>query len=64
MFGWLWTVRQARDLADAAAWGLSVRAGMRTGTGLTLDGGASAIQAGALLRPGPRAALGLPPLDG
>nr|BFE62198.1 SDR family oxidoreductase [Dactylosporangium thailandense] len=49
------------DIAAAVSYALS--APYLTGTELVLDGGASAAQTAALLRPGPRAKLGLPPLQ-
>ena len=41
---------------------MSSGAAMLTGTEIVLDGGATAVQAAALLRAGPRARLGLKPL--
>jgi NAD(P)-dependent dehydrogenase (short-subunit alcohol dehydrogenase family) len=50
------------DVAAAVAFAVSAGAALLTGTEIVLDGGATAVQAAALLRPGPRAQLGLPPL--
>jgi NAD(P)-dependent dehydrogenase (short-subunit alcohol dehydrogenase family) len=50
------------DVAAAVAFAVSGDAAMLTGTEIVLDGGATAVQPAALLRPGPRKALGLPPL--
>ncbi|GAB3840398.1 SDR family NAD(P)-dependent oxidoreductase [Dactylosporangium cerinum] len=50
------------DVAAAVAFAVSSGAALLTGTEIVLDGGASAVQPAALLRPGPRARLGLPPL--
>lgn len=50
------------DVAAAVAFAVSPGAALLTGTEIVLDGGATAVQAAALLRPGPRARLGLPPL--
>ncbi len=50
------------DVAAAVAFAVSAGAALLTGTELVLDGGATAVQPAALLRPGPRARLGLPPL--
>ncbi|GGM14350.1 SDR family NAD(P)-dependent oxidoreductase [Dactylosporangium sucinum] len=50
------------DVAAAVAFAVSPAAALLTGTEIVLDGGASAVQPAALLRPGPRARLGLPPL--
>lgn len=50
------------DVAAAVAFAVSADAAMLTGTEIVLDGGATAIQAAALLRAGPRARLGLKPL--
>ncbi|WP_238015935.1 SDR family oxidoreductase [Dactylosporangium sp. AC04546] len=50
------------NVADAVAFAVSPAAALLTGTEIVLDGGASAVQPAALLRPGPRARLGLPPL--
>jgi NAD(P)-dependent dehydrogenase (short-subunit alcohol dehydrogenase family) len=49
------------DIAAAVAYVLT--APYLTGTELVLDGGAGAAQTAALLRPGPRGKLGLPPLQ-
>ena len=48
------------DVAAAVAY--AAGAPFLTGTEIVLDGGASAVSPASLLRPGPRAALGLPPL--
>ena len=50
------------DVAAAVAFAVSAGAALLTGTEIVLDGGATAVQPAALLRPGPRARLGLPPL--
>ncbi|WP_433058270.1 SDR family NAD(P)-dependent oxidoreductase [Dactylosporangium sp. CS-033363] len=50
------------DVAAAVSYVVSDAAALLTGTELVLDGGAGAVQPAALLRPGPRAKLGLPPL--
>jgi NAD(P)-dependent dehydrogenase (short-subunit alcohol dehydrogenase family) len=52
------------DVAAAVAFAVSADAAMLTGTEIVLDGGATAVQAAALLRSGPRARLGLEPLPG
>ncbi|GAA3256478.1 SDR family oxidoreductase [Dactylosporangium siamense] len=51
------------DVAAAVAFAVSDGAAMLTGTEIVLDGGATAVQAAALLRAGPRARLGLKPLE-
>lgn len=51
------------DVAAAVAFAVSADAAMLTGTEIVLDGGATAIQAAALLRAGPRTRLGLRPLE-
>ncbi|GAA2329689.1 SDR family NAD(P)-dependent oxidoreductase [Dactylosporangium salmoneum] len=51
------------DVAAAVSYAVSDGAALLTGTEIVLDGGATAVQAAALLRPGPRQALGLPPLS-
>jgi 3-oxoacyl-[acyl-carrier protein] reductase len=50
------------DVAAAVSFVVSDGAALLTGTELVLDGGAGAAQTAALLRPGPRQSLGLPPL--
>ena len=50
------------DVAAAVAFAVSAGAALLTGTEIVLDGGASAVQPAALLRPGSRTRLGLPPL--
>lgn len=50
------------DVAAAVAFAVSAGGALLTGTEIVLDGGATAVQPAALLRPGPRARLGLPPL--
>jgi NAD(P)-dependent dehydrogenase (short-subunit alcohol dehydrogenase family) len=53
---------EPEDVAAAVSFVVSDAAALLTGTEIVLDGGASAFQTAALLRPGPRRRLGLPPL--
>ncbi|GAA3455088.1 SDR family NAD(P)-dependent oxidoreductase [Dactylosporangium matsuzakiense] len=53
---------EPEHVAAAVAYAVSPAAALLTGAELVLDGGATAVQTAALLRPGPRARLGLPPL--
>ncbi|HTJ32602.1 MAG TPA: SDR family oxidoreductase, partial [Dactylosporangium sp.] len=50
------------DVAAAVSFAVSDAAALLTGTEIVLDGGATALQTAALLRPGPRRRLGLPVL--
>ncbi|GAA4245846.1 SDR family NAD(P)-dependent oxidoreductase [Dactylosporangium darangshiense] len=50
------------DVAAAVSFAVSDAAALLTGTEIVLDGGATAFQTAALLRPGPRRRLGLPVL--